>query len=468
MDVRSGLADTCSADHWVYPRTHPGDAVRSSTMPYRFSRQRLDYSDFASGRVFRSVPGRTAFPVRLADELFQRCLAIRARAGLTAPVTLYDPCCGGATLLCTLALLHWPSIREIVASDADPEAVALAGRNLSLLTPDGLAERQREIAALAARYGKASHAEALQSAEQLGARLDEHVRAHPLPTRRFVADALDPAGLRPHLAPRSIDVVIADVPHGRQTRWLHSVADQGGPDTPDGRTDAPDGDLTIWRLLEALRPALAPDAILAVVGGKSQRARHQRYAPAGTLQLGKRRATFLTARSMLPTTLVPLPRDEREAFTVAQIEDYAAWLIDRGDVTDLAAARERARAEIEPEMATALASGDPMWSAHDEDGAVVGWLRVKTALPGLPPGAAFLEQILVRPDARRRGHGLAMLAALEDTLAQRGASELRLNVWDTNEPGRRLYDRAGYELAERLPSKRELRKRPRPPDPASR
>jgi 23S rRNA (guanine2535-N1)-methyltransferase len=437
-------------------------------MPYRFSRQRLDYSDFASGRVFRSVPGRTAFPVRLADELFQRCLAIRARAGRTVPVTLYDPCCGGATLLCTLAFLHWPSIREIVASDADPEAVALADRNLALLTETGMAERRREIGALAAQFGKASHAEALVSADRLAASLDEHVQAHPLSTRLFVADALDPAELRPHLAPRSIDVVVADIPHGRRTRWLQPAADQDDGDATEGATQAPSGDVTIWRLLEALRPSLAPDAVLAIVGDKSQRARHERYAPAGTLQVGKRRATFLTVRPTPAITLVPFTDGERDAFTVAQVEDYAAWLVDRGDAAGLDAARERARSEIGPELAAALGSGDLMWSAHDTGGATVGWLWVKTTSSGLPPGAAFLEQILVRPDARRRGHGLAMLAALEETLARRGASELRLNVWDTNLPGLRLYERAGYELLERLPAKRQLGKRLLPPAPAAR
>src|SRR6188768_151923 len=85
-------------------------------MLYRFAQERVDYSDFASGRVFRSLPGRTAFPVRLADELFQRCLSLRPPDQRATPVTLYDPCCGGATLLCTLAILHWASIRQIVAS----------------------------------------------------------------------------------------------------------------------------------------------------------------------------------------------------------------------------------------------------------------------------------------------------------------------------------------------------------------
>ncbi|HZO33245.1 MAG TPA: GNAT family N-acetyltransferase [Chloroflexota bacterium] len=423
-------------------------------MPYRFSRERLDYSDFASGRVFRSLPGRTAFPVRLADELFQRCLAIRRANGGDGPVVLYDPCCGGALLHCTLALLHWPSIRRIVASDADPEAVALAGRNLALLTPEGIARRREEIAALHAAYEKDSHAEALQSADRLAAQLAEHFQLRPLPTRLFLADALDPASLLPHLEPGSVDVVIADVPHGRRTHWRHAQA-QAGQEAPDSQSAS----ATIWQLLEALWPFLAPDAVVAVVGDKAQRTRHDRYAPSGTLQIGKRRATFLTRRPAPLVTLVPMSDGEQHAFTEAQIADYAEWMADRGDVPDLEAGLARARSEIESEMAAAVASGDLLWSAQDAAGTTVGWLWVQTSSPSLPPDAAYLYQILVKREARRRGHGLAMLAALEQPLAERGVAEIYLHTENTNLPAQRLYERAGYELVEQLPTQRHLRKR---------
>jgi hypothetical protein len=55
--------------------------------------------------------------------------------------------------------------------------------------------------------------------------------------------------------------------------------------------------------------------------------------------------------------------------------------------------------------------------------------------------------------------------ALEVVLAAKGWNELRLNVWDTNEAGERLCERAGYQLVERLQRKRQLRKRLPPADP---
>lgn len=255
-------------------------------MPYRFSTERVDYSDFASGRVFHSLPGRTAFPVRLADELFQRCQARRPAAVRDHPVVLYDPCCGGASLLCSLALLHWTSIAQIVASDADQEAVALATRNLALLTPHGLAERRLELTALHAKYGRASHAEALASLDRLAARVRDLSHDHPLPTQLFQANALNETDLTAHLEPESIDVAIADVPYDQHSRWL---VDRGQGATPD-----PSGPPPVWQLLDTIRPFLAVDAVVAIVSDKSQRARHERYVPAGTFQIGKRRVSLLT------------------------------------------------------------------------------------------------------------------------------------------------------------------------------
>ena len=52
-----------------------------------------------------------------------------------------------------------------------------------------------------------------------------------------------------------------------------------------------------------------------------------------------------------------------------------------------------------------------------------------------------------------------MLTALEQRLANTGRRELCLNVWDTNQSGRRLYERAGYALVERLAGKRRLGQR---------
>ncbi|MBA2678764.1 MAG: hypothetical protein H0U76_10280, partial [Ktedonobacteraceae bacterium] len=85
-------------------------------MTYRFAQERQDYTDFATGRVFHSIPGRTAFPVRLAGEIFQRCVALYQQGGGHVPCILYDPCCGGASLLSAVAYLHWPVLEQVIGS----------------------------------------------------------------------------------------------------------------------------------------------------------------------------------------------------------------------------------------------------------------------------------------------------------------------------------------------------------------
>jgi ribosomal protein S18 acetylase RimI-like enzyme len=143
-------------------------------------------------------------------------------------------------------------------------------------------------------------------------------------------------------------------------------------------------------------------------------------------------------------TLVPLTEEQREAFFVEEAANYADEQVrDAGWPRDQAL--ERARDELTPALerdyADGLARGDCLWAALDEDGQAVGWLWVKP----LEPGVVFLEQITVAEAVRRRGHGRAMLAALEGLLARDGIGELRLNVNRANEPALALYRGAGYE-----------------------
>src|SRR5690349_8686028 len=115
-------------------------------MQYKYERESLDYSDFASGRVFYSLPGHPAFPIRLASEVFQRCMAHREKLYKdSTPCTLYDPCCGAAYHLSVLGYLHGKLIREIIGSDIHEKAVAIAKHNLDLLNVAGLDQRINEI-----------------------------------------------------------------------------------------------------------------------------------------------------------------------------------------------------------------------------------------------------------------------------------------------------------------------------------
>jgi hypothetical protein len=248
-------------------------------VPYRFAREKTDHAAFAAGRLLCSVPGQTAFPTRLADEVFRRCAARLVAAGIAPPWTVYDPCCGVAHLLTTVGFLHGRAIRTLLGSDIDGDALALARRNLDLLTPDGLAARAAELRALAARFGKPDYAAAAADADGLARMLVDAADPGGVATRVFLADALDADALAAQLASGGVDLLITDVPHGRFVAW-HGY-ESGGPDAP------------VTRLLEAVRPALAPHALVAVGGGKGQRVVHPAFHRVERVEVGKRRVEVL-------------------------------------------------------------------------------------------------------------------------------------------------------------------------------
>ncbi len=244
-------------------------------MPYHFVTQRPNYADFSSGQVFYSQPGRPAFPVRLASEIFQRCLAIREANQLTTPVVLYDPCCGSAYHLCALAYLHWQSISEIIASDIDEEAVQLARRNLNLLSLAGLDRRTDEIFSLLQQYQKESHQIALESARTLRQQVVE--AQSQIETQIFQANGLSGETLQRHLLGQPIDVVFADVPYGQHSQWQGVAAS----DNPVGL------------MLEALLGVLSPTSLVAIAADKAQKISHNGYRRVEHFKIGKRVVAIL-------------------------------------------------------------------------------------------------------------------------------------------------------------------------------
>ena len=245
-------------------------------MPYLFATERPDYSNLASGRVFYSLAGHPAFPLRLASEIFQHCLAIRKTDGLSGRCVLYDPCCGAGYLLCGLSYLHWAEIRAALGSDIATEAVALAGRNLGLLHEAGLNRRMAEISEMIRLYGKQSHREALQSCLVINERIRHLTEHFPLATGAFQADASDGNALVEHLNGTQADIVLTDVPYGLHSEW--QGANSAGP---------------AWAMLNALLGVLAPGGLVAVAADKHQKITHDRYQRMKRFQVGKRRITIL-------------------------------------------------------------------------------------------------------------------------------------------------------------------------------
>ncbi|CAL9467890.1 23S rRNA (guanine(2535)-N(1))-methyltransferase [Nocardiopsis dassonvillei] len=239
-------------------------------MTYRYAVERTDHSELASGHVLRSAPGFPGFPVRLADELFQRAMV---HTGLPS-VRLWDPCCGSGYLATVLGLLHRERIASVRATDVDPDAVGLAGRNLRLLTARGLAEREEELRRAARDFGRPAFVERAEQARALARGLAR--AGGDLPHEAAVADAFAPAG------PVAADLVVTDVPYGEMTRW-------------EGR--APGAD-PVGGLLASLGRTLPPGAVIVVA------ARARRIAlPGGVralerVRVGVRSAVLVRARDV--------------------------------------------------------------------------------------------------------------------------------------------------------------------------
>ncbi len=248
-------------------------------MPYRFAQEREDYTDFAPGVVLSGVPGRPVFPVRLTDEIFQRCRAHLVPLNVHPPYTIYDPCCGSGYLLSTLAYLHWFAVQQVIGSDIDPEALSLAHRNLTLLTHTGLDRRMVELRKLYNQFGKPSHADALQRTARVRAQVGANEAVHRVTTRTFRTNALDPTALATHLAAVPIDMVISDIPYGIQSTWM---------ELPTQAASQPAG----WHLLEALRAIVSPRTIIAITSNKQPRIVHDAYHRVEQLHIGKRRTLF--------------------------------------------------------------------------------------------------------------------------------------------------------------------------------
>ena len=244
-------------------------------MTYRFETTKRDFSDLAAGKVLYHQPGAPAFPVRLASEVFQRCVEALLAEGKNSPYQLYDPLCGTGYLLTTLGFLHGQKLSKLYASDIDWEILQRAKANLGLLTASGLEKRRVDLEKLYAAYGKLSHREAMRSAANLSEKLPQEIYVDC-----FQADAtkIDHECLKE----KEVDIVISDIPYDALTHWK-VLAERDDP---------------LSKMLSGLQAYLSPPAIVAIIGDKKTKVPTLTYQRIKTFTLGKRRVTMLMYSEM--------------------------------------------------------------------------------------------------------------------------------------------------------------------------
>ncbi len=148
-------------------------------------------------------------------------------------------------------------------------------------------------------------------------------------------------------------------------------------------------------------------------------------------------------------TLRPMTT-EFPAYRARLVAEYAQDIFEIGAFADLAAAldaSEQSTRDLLPDGPDT--PGQHLWTAYDGDTAVgILWIAVDGP-------TAYIYDIEVHADQRRRGYGREVLDAGALASRELGAEELGLNVFGHNPGAQVLYERAGYEITEqsyRIPS----------------
>lgn len=167
----------------------------------------------------------------------------------------------------------------MIGSDIDGKAVALAKRNLELLTVAGLDKRIGEISKMLELYNKDSHNDALASGYILKNKVSALTQERTIATKVFQASATDSKTILKNIKQNSVDVVFTDVPYGQRSHWQGSHSSELlNP---------------LGSMLNGLIGVLSPASIVAIVSDKQQKVSHESFQRVEQFQIGKRRVVIL-------------------------------------------------------------------------------------------------------------------------------------------------------------------------------
>jgi ribosomal protein S18 acetylase RimI-like enzyme len=144
------------------------------------------------------------------------------------------------------------------------------------------------------------------------------------------------------------------------------------------------------------------------------------------------------------TILAPMPAERFPEFVDAAAASHAADNVASGRWS-AQEAEALARAELERLLPNGHGTPDHyLYDIKSEpEGAALGFVWFANLARG-SKRVAYLFQLLVLPQHRRRGHARAALAAVEALAAEQGLTTLALNVFGSNLAAQELYRSVGY------------------------
>jgi ribosomal protein S18 acetylase RimI-like enzyme len=142
--------------------------------------------------------------------------------------------------------------------------------------------------------------------------------------------------------------------------------------------------------------------------------------------------------------LRPMTPEEYERWRGPAVIDYAQAWVDSGILT-AEEAKKRAEKQFDELLPDGLDTDKHAFFTPVDAGEGVGVLWVH--FDDSDERRAFIYDIQVHEQLRRRGYGRAIIAALVDEARARGARSIGLNVFGSNPGAKALYDQMGFEVS---------------------
>lgn len=149
-------------------------------------------------------------------------------------------------------------------------------------------------------------------------------------------------------------------------------------------------------------------------------------------------------------SLRPMTEEHYATWYGASVAHYAEAIRANGFSSDPDADAARQFQELLPDGLNT--PGQHLFGIHDAQGLLVGTLWVAERRP---MHMAFIYDIEIAAEHRRRGYAREALTALEAVVRGFGLSSIGLHVFGDNHGAIRLYEAAGYQVAN-LTMKKDL------------